>query len=72
MTTLVVAEHDNQSLRPVTLVVAAAAEAIGNGFDVLVAGSGCGPVAGKQPPSPAPAGCCWPTTPPTNTSLPRT
>ena len=45
MTTLVVAEHDNQSLKPVTLVVAAAAEAIGNGFDVLVAGSGCGAVA---------------------------
>ena len=45
MTTLVVAEHDNQSLKPATLVVAAAAEAIGNGFDVLVAGSGCGAVA---------------------------
>ena len=45
MTTLVVAEHDNQTLRPVTLVVAAAAEAIGGGFDVLVAGSGCGAVA---------------------------
>ena len=45
MTTLIVAEHDNQSLKPATLVVAAAAEAIGNGFDVLVAGSGCGAVA---------------------------
>ena len=45
MTTLVVAEHDNRSLRPVTLVVAAAAEAIGNGFDVLVAGSECDAVA---------------------------
>ena len=45
MTTLVVAEHDNQSLKPVTLVVAAAADAIGHGFDVLVAGSGCGAVA---------------------------
>ena len=45
MTTLVVAEHDNRSLRPVTLVVAAAAQAIGNGFDVLVAGSGCAAVA---------------------------
>lgn len=45
MTTLVVAEHDNQSLKPVTLVVAAAAEAIGGGFDVLVAGSGCRAVA---------------------------
>ena len=45
MSTLVVAEHDNESLRPATLVAAAAAEAIGNGFDVLVAGSGCGAVA---------------------------
>ena len=45
MTTLVVAEHDNASLRPVTLVAAAAASAIGNGFDVLVAGSGCAAVA---------------------------
>ncbi len=44
MSTLVVAEHDNHSLKPVTLVVAAAAEAIGNGFDILVAGSGCGAV----------------------------
>ena len=47
MSTLVVAEHDNQTLKPVTLVVAAAAEAIGNGFDVLVAGSGCGAVAAE-------------------------
>ena len=45
MSTLVVAEHDNQSLKPVTLVVAAAAEALGGGFDVLVAGSGCNAVA---------------------------
>ena len=45
MSTLVVAEHDNESLKPATLVTAAAAEAIGNGFDVLVAGSGCGAVA---------------------------
>ena len=45
MSTLIVAEHDNLSLKPATLVTAAAAEAIGNGFDVLVAGSGCGAVA---------------------------
>ncbi len=45
MSTLVVAEHDNQTLRPATLVVAAAAGAIGDGFDVLVAGSGCAAVA---------------------------
>ena len=48
MSILVVAEHDNQALRPVTLSVAAAAQAIageGGGFDVLVAGAGCAGVA---------------------------
>ena len=41
MSALVVAEHDNQSIRPATRVAAAAAEAIGNGFDILVAGENC-------------------------------
>ena len=45
MSVLVVAEHDNQSLKPVSLAVAAAAEAIGGGFDLLVAGRGCAGVA---------------------------
>ena len=45
MSTLVVAEHDNASLRPVTLSVVAAARAIGGDFDILVAGTGCGTVA---------------------------
>ena len=45
MTTLVVAEHDNAGLRPVTLSVVAAAQAIGADFDILVAGSGCADVA---------------------------
>ena len=45
MSTLVVAEHDNQALRPVTLSVVAAAQAIGDAFDVLVAGAGCATVA---------------------------
>ena len=45
MATLVVAEHDNAALRPVTLSVVAAAQAIGTGFDILVAGSGCASVA---------------------------
>ena len=45
MTTLVVAEHDNAALRPVTLSVVAAAQAIGTDFDILVAGSGCAGVA---------------------------
>ena len=41
MSILVVAEHDNAALRPVTLNVVAAAQAIGGEFDVLVAGGGC-------------------------------
>ena len=41
MSILVVAEHTNASLRPVTLNVMAAAAAIGGDVDVLVAGSGC-------------------------------
>ena len=41
MSALVVAEHDNQSIRPATRVAVAAAEAIGNGFDILVAGENC-------------------------------
>ena len=45
MSTLIVAEHDNAALRPVTLSVVAAAQAIGNAFDMLVAGHGCAAVA---------------------------
>lgn len=45
MSILVVAEHDNAALRPVTLSVVAAAKAIGAPFDVLVAGHGCAAVA---------------------------
>ena len=45
MSTLVIAEHDNAALRPVTLSVVAAAQAIGSDFDILVAGAGCSTVA---------------------------
>ena len=45
MSTLVVAEHDNVALKPVTLNVLAAAKAIGGDVDVLVAGAGCKAVA---------------------------
>ena len=45
MTILVVAEHDNAALRPVTLNVVAAARAIGDSFDILVAGRDCAAVA---------------------------
>ena len=45
MNILVVAEHDNAALRPVTLSVVAAARAIGGDFDILVAGRDCAAVA---------------------------
>ena len=45
MSVLVYAEHDNASLKGVTLNTVAAAQAIGGDISVLVAGSGCGAVA---------------------------
>jgi electron transfer flavoprotein alpha subunit len=45
MSILVVADHDNAELKPATLGVLAAAQAIGGDIDVLVAGEGCGAVA---------------------------
>ncbi|MEE4301327.1 MAG: FAD-binding protein [Pseudomonadales bacterium] len=45
MSILVVAEHDNSTLNPVTLNVIAAAGAIGGDVTVLVAGKDCGAVA---------------------------
>lgn len=45
MSILVVADHDNASLRPSTLNTLGAAQAIGGDIDVLVVGSGCGAVA---------------------------
>src|SRR5918911_2194212 len=49
MTVLVVAEHDNRALKPATLnTVAAASEAAkaaGSDVHILVAGTGCRPVA---------------------------
>ncbi len=40
MSILVIADHDNASVKPSTLVTIAAAEAIGGDIDVLIAGSG--------------------------------
>lgn len=45
MTILVLAEHDNTVLKPATLSVVAAAQAIGGDVEILVAGSGCRAVA---------------------------
>ncbi len=42
---LVIAEHDNSELKPVTRNVVAAAKAIGGSIDILVAGHGCSPAA---------------------------
>lgn len=45
MSILVIAEHNNQELKPVTLTTVAAAAAVGGDVDILVAGSGCQAVA---------------------------
>ncbi|MDF1764271.1 MAG: FAD-binding protein [Oleibacter sp.] len=45
MSILVIAEHDNATLKAVSLSVVKAAQAIGGDIDVLVAGSNCGAVA---------------------------
>ena len=45
MSTLVIAEHDNKSLKVSTLNTVAAAQAIGGTIDILVAGANCGAVA---------------------------
>ncbi|MCY4425807.1 MAG: FAD-binding protein [Halieaceae bacterium] len=45
MNTLVIAEHDNSSIKAATLSSIAAAQALGGSVDVLVAGGGCGAVA---------------------------
>ncbi|GAB1257414.1 electron transfer flavoprotein subunit alpha/FixB family protein [Aurantivibrio plasticivorans] len=44
MSILVIAEHDNSSLKTATLNTVAAAQAIGGDIEILVAGSGCGAV----------------------------
>ncbi|HEY6130809.1 MAG TPA: FAD-binding protein [Halioglobus sp.] len=45
MSTLVIAEHDNNSLKVSTLNTVAAAQAMGGHIDILVAGAKCGAVA---------------------------
>lgn len=45
MTILVIAEHDNSSLKGATLNTVAAAKAIGGDIHILVAGAGCGAAA---------------------------
>ena len=45
MSTLVIAEHDNASLKPATLNTVTAAQALGADIDILVAGENCGDAA---------------------------
>ena len=45
MSILIIAEHDNSSLKPATLNSVTAAQAIGGDIDILVAGAGCQSVA---------------------------
>jgi electron transfer flavoprotein alpha subunit len=45
MTALVIAEHDNKTLKDATLAVVTAAAKLGGDVDLLVAGSGCSDVA---------------------------
>jgi electron transfer flavoprotein alpha subunit len=45
MTILVIAQHDNKTLKPATRTTLAAAKAIGGDIHILVAGSNCGAVA---------------------------
>jgi electron transfer flavoprotein alpha subunit len=45
MSTLVIAEHDNNSLKVSTLNTVAAANVLGGSIDILVAGANCGSVA---------------------------
>ena len=45
MSTLVIAEHDNSSLKVATLNAVTAAQALGAEIDILVAGANCGAVA---------------------------
>ena len=47
MSVLVVADHDNEALKPVTLVSLAAAAEIGGDVDVLIAGHNCEAVANE-------------------------
>ena len=51
MTILVIAEHDQQSLKAATLNTVAAARQIGGEIHVLVAGSDCARPPPRQPPA---------------------
>ena len=72
MAVLLIAEHDNASLKPATLNAVTAAKAIGGDLVVLVAGQNCRPAAKPRPRSPGSPRCCWPMTRPMPIAWPRT
>jgi electron transfer flavoprotein alpha subunit len=72
MTILVIAEHDQQSLKAATLNTVTAARKIGGDIHVLVAGSNCTPPPSKPPHCKASAWSKSPTPPTTKARPPRT
>ena len=71
MTTLLIAEHDNASIKDATNKALTAAAALGGDVHVLVAGEerqGARPT--PRPSSPASRRCCSPTAPPMPTTSP--
>jgi electron transfer flavoprotein alpha subunit len=72
MKTLIVAEHDNQSLKAATLNAVAAAQQLGGDIDVLVVGSGCQAAADAAASVQEWPRCFLQTTPLMKTSLRRT
>ena len=48
MSVLVIAEHDNASLKAATLNAVTAAAKVGGEIHILVAGAGCGAVSGER------------------------
>ena len=70
MATLLIAEHDNASIKDSTNKALTAATALGGEVDVLVAGENAKAAAEPRPSSPASARCCWRTMPPMRMILP--
>ena len=70
MTTLLLAEHDNKTLKDATAKALTAAKALGGDVHVLVAGKDCKAQPKPPPSSTASPRCCWRTPRPTSTSSP--
>ena len=70
MTTLLIAEHDNKSLKDATNKALTAAKALGGDVHVLVAGKDCKAAAEAAANSTASPRCSWPTLRPTSINWP--